>query len=111
MDASEDGGHNALNSVREEGEQKKKPVVWNKIKKEKNRGQSQSVNNTSTENANVQKSVDYLKDLRFKREQDEKDGIVKKRTNDAQIERCMNDPNLNDYERLEMVRRRAEQME
>jgi hypothetical protein len=59
----------------------------------------------------VLRSVDYLKELRIKREQDEKDGLVKYRITEKQFDKYFNDPKLNDYERVEMVKRKAEMME
>ena len=56
--------------------------------------------------------MDYLKDLRQKREKDEADGIVPKRINESsQIEKLLKDSNLTDYERMELIKRRAEIME
>lgn len=97
-------------SVREDMQQKRKPIIWH-TKKEKNRGQSQSVVNPNEEKPGVNKSVDYLKEIRLKRDQDERDGVVKRKTNDEMLDKYLNDPNLNDYERLEIVRRKAEMME
>ena len=60
----------------------------------------------------VYKATDFLKDLRVKREQDERDGVAPKRVGDLQkIEKMLNNPNLSEQEKLEFVRRRAELME
>ena len=58
------------------------------------------------------KATDFLRDLRVKREQDERDGVAPKRVGDLQkIEKMLNNPNLSEQEKLEFVRRRAELME
>ena len=61
---------------------------------------------------NVMKSLDYLKELRVKREKEETDGLAPKRATESQrIEKLLQDKSLNDYERMELVKRHAEIME
>lgn len=58
------------------------------------------------------KSMDFLRDLRLKREQDERDGVAPKRANEIQkLEKIINNPNLSEAEKLDYVRKRAELME
>lgn len=58
------------------------------------------------------KSIDYLRELRIKRDQDEHDGIVRPRKGEmASFDRCINDPNMSDFQKLEAVRRKAELIE
>ena len=60
----------------------------------------------------IYKSTDFLKELRMKREQEERDGHAPKRFNELQkIERLLQNPDLTETEKLEYVRRRAELME
>ena len=56
----------------------------------------------------MHKSVDYLKELRIKREQE---GGVKKPNQNDFIEKYLNDPTLNDYQKLDIIKRKAEIME
>ena len=52
------------------------------------------------------RSVDYLRDLRVKRNQEELDGTAKPRKNDlGGYEKALNNPALNDHQKLEAVRR------
>jgi hypothetical protein len=55
----------------------------------------------------VHKSMDFLKDMRIKRE--ENGGYPK--NEQKIIERIMNDPNMTEAEKLESIKRRAQQME
>lgn len=60
----------------------------------------------------VYKSTDFLRDLRVKREQDERDGVGPRRIGELQkIEKMLNNPNLSEGEKLEYVKKRAELME
>eukprot|EP00347_Sterkiella_histriomuscorum_P004265 403361109 len=68
--------------------------------------------NTKLLEEQVYKSTDFLKDLRAKREQDERDGVAPKRVGELQkIEKMLNNPNLSEAEKLEFVKKRAELME
>lgn len=73
--------------------------------------QTQNKSISHGEQDSVLKSVDYLKELRIKREQEEKDGVYKQNKSEKYFQKYMNDPSLNDYERVELVKRKAEQME
>lgn len=56
--------------------------------------------------------MDFLRDLRVKREQDEKDGVGPKRLGELQrIEKLLSNPSISETEKLEYVKRRAEIME
>jgi hypothetical protein len=56
--------------------------------------------------------MDFLKELRNKREQDERDGIAPKRINELQkIEKLLANPNISEVEKLDYVRKRADLME
>ncbi len=55
----------------------------------------------------MHKSMDFLKDMRIKRE--ENGGYPK--NEQKIIERIMNDPNMTEAEKLESIKRRAQQME
>ncbi|CDW87268.1 UNKNOWN [Stylonychia lemnae] len=60
----------------------------------------------------VYKSMDFLRELRAKREQDEKDGIAPRRVNDLQkIEKMLANPNISDNEKMDYVKKRAELIE
>lgn len=111
-----DGVNSGMHSLREEGDinKPKKKINWKKL----------NINNPSipplpsysqrqsSDNSMVNKSVDYLKDLRNKREQDERDGVGRSHRNgDFLLDKYLNDPTLSEVERLEIVKRRAEVME
>ena len=52
-----------------------------------------------------------MKELRIRREQDEKDGVKPRKFNDVSVERYMNDPTLSDFEKLDLIKRKADYME
>lgn len=52
------------------------------------------------------RSVDYLRDLRVKRNQEEIDGTAKPRKHDMNgYEKALNNPALSDHQKLDAVRR------
>lgn len=92
----------------EGAEIKRKPIDWKKMVNKMAippAGKNMSIASKNE----LLKSVDYLKELRVKREQDERDGVKSRRVDD--FERFLNDPTLNDYEKLNIIKKRAEKME
>eukprot|EP00347_Sterkiella_histriomuscorum_P008518 403344795 len=82
----------------------KKKLNWG------NKSKNQSINpeSRSGQIADMVKSVDYLKDQRFKRDMEGKRPNL---LDDKVLERYMNNTNLNDQERLNEIRKRAMHME
>jgi hypothetical protein len=65
----------------------------------------------SSDQGNTKQSVDYLKEQRIKRLQQEADGIGRQQTMMNDLDKLMKRPNLSELERLEIVRKRAEAIE
>lgn len=69
-------------------------------------------NNLPRSSKTTAKKIDYLAEMRIQRENaqtlGEYDGIYRKITNERTIDQLMNDHNLNEYERLDAVKRKAD---
>jgi len=62
-------------------------------------------------NSEVGKSVDYLKELRMKREEEERAGGRRRAVPDSVWEKYMSDKGMTEFEKVEAVKKRAEMME
>ena len=61
--------------------------------------------NDQSVSEHVHKSVDYLKEFRIKREQE---GALHRRKNEDYVDKYLKDPTLNEYQKLDMIKRKAE---
>lgn len=61
--------------------------------------------------ADVYKSMDYLKEMRSKRFSEDRDGVSRKTNELAQIDKLINDPSINEFERLELIKQKADIIE
>lgn len=73
-------------------------------------GVSSPQTNESIKASNLKQKTDYLAEMRQHRLDDESKGI-KRLDNEKTIEHLLHDKNLNEYERLEAVKRKAQQIE
>jgi len=65
----------------------------------------------SASNIEQLKSQDYLRGLRLKRQEEERQGIKRKMIDDKTWERFLHDEGMSDFQRLEQIKMRARQME